>query len=292
MRLGVIGLGVVGNAFYEGMKHAFEVVRYDKFAKDRSDVRDIASLVDEVDGPLFVCVSTPMNADGTCNLSVIEEVVGEVEAAVFARQVRGCSPCHGGGVASLVVKSTVPPGTTDMLREKYGSMLDITFNPEFLTEANPVEDFKAQDRVVMGGRPEATQKVAAVYLEAYPSVTQIQCSATAAEMVKYVANCFLAAKVSFANEIYQMCSAMEIDYNTVINTATMDKRLGKSHWRVPGHDGHYGFGLTCFPKDLNALIRLAEKLQVDPKVMRAVWEKNLEVRPGRDWEQMKGRAVL
>jgi UDPglucose 6-dehydrogenase len=102
----------------------------------------------------------------------------------------------------------------------------------------------------------------------------------------------LATKVSFANEIYQICKEMGVDYNTVISTATLDKRLGKSHWKVPGPDGHYGFGLTCFPKDLNALIRLAESHGVDAKVMKAAWEKNLEVRPERDWEQMKGRAVL
>jgi UDPglucose 6-dehydrogenase len=115
--------------------------------------------------------------------------------------------------------------------------------------------------------------------------------AKSAEMVKYVANCFLATKVSFANEIYQICKAIGVDYNGVIETAMLDNRLGTSHWKVPGPDGHFGFGLTCFPKDLNALIKLAELNGVDPKVMKAVWEKNLEVRPERDWELMKGRAV-
>jgi UDP-glucose 6-dehydrogenase len=144
----------------------------------------------------------------------------------------------------------------------------------------------------MGGRPAATQTVADVYSKAYPGVLQVQCNALTAELVKYVGNCFLATKVSFANEIYQICSKLGVDYGGVINAAMLDKRLGKSHWKVPGPDGHFGFGLTCFPKDINALIALAESLGVDPKVMKAAWAKNLEVRPEKDWEQMKGRAVL
>jgi UDPglucose 6-dehydrogenase len=110
-------------------------------------------------------------------------------------------------------------------------------------------------------------------------------------MVKYVTNCFLATKVSFANEIKQICDKLDIDYDKVVEYSTKDKRLGTSHWAVPGHDGHFGFGLTCFPKDLNALIATATSLGVDPKVMIAVWEKNLEVRPEKDWEKLIGRAI-
>jgi UDPglucose 6-dehydrogenase len=98
--------------------------------------------------------------------------------------------------------------------------------------------------------------------------------------------------MSFANEISQICEKLGVAYEGVINLAMLDKRLGRSHWKVPGPDGHYGFGLTCFPKDINALIAVAFELGVDPKILRAAWEKNLEVRPERDWEKMKGRAVL
>jgi UDPglucose 6-dehydrogenase len=289
MKLGVVGLGIVGNAFYEGMKDHFEIVRYDKFNKERSDVPDIPCLCSEVDGPIFVCVPTPMNADGTCNVDIVDSVLEEIFKSDFER---ASTLCCGYAPRIVVIKSTIPPGTTRQFGFSSKYSLKLVFNPEFLTEANPVADFKNQDRIILGGDPDATSIVEDVYDVAYPSVMKVRCNPTAAEMVKYVANCFLAMKVSFANEIYQICSALGIDYNTVINTATLDKRLGSSHWKVPGPDGHYGFGLTCFPKDLNALIRVAENMEVDPKVMKAVWEKNLEVRPERDWEQMKGRAVL
>jgi len=274
-KIGVIGVGIVGNAFYEGMKHAFDVLRYDT----RPEFSDVGSLVEllQVDGPIFVCVPTPMNVDGSASTAIVESVVGNI---------------YGWGERLVVIKSTVPPGTTDRLNKMFGPTLSVVFNPEFLTEAKPVEDFKNQDRIIVGGKSEATQIVADIYSVAYPGVMQVQCDATTAEMVKYVGNCFLATKISFANEISQICGKLGVDYDDVINLAMLDKRLGRSHWKVPGPDGHCGFGLTCFPKDINALIAVAIELGVDPKILRAVWEKNLEVRPERDWEKMKGRAVI
>lgn len=276
MRLGVVGAGVVGNAFYEGMKHAFDVLRYDR-RPECSDVGSIVELLQEVDGPIFICVPTPMNPDGIASTSIVDAVV---------RNIYGC------GNRVFVIKSTVPPGTTNRLNQEITPHHKVVFNPEFLTEANPVEDFKNQDRIIIGGAPEAVQIVADVYSVAYPDVMTIQCDATTAEMVKYVGNCFLATKVSFANEIYQICEKLGIKYDGVMNLAKLDKRLGHSHWKVPGPDGHFGYGLTCFPKDINALIAAAVSLGVDPKMLRAAWEKNLEVRPEKDWEQMKGRAVV
>ena len=103
--------------------------------------------------------------------------------------------------------------------------------------------------------------------------------------------------------MYQACSALsslgnDISYNTVISLAKLDKRLGDSHWQVPGpmpadDNGKpaFGFSGSCFPKDINALIHLLDSIGVDPKVLRGAWEKNLEVRPQRDWEKLKGRAI-
>lgn len=275
-KIGVVGAGIVGNAFYEGMRHAFDVVRYDT-RPEFSDVGSLVELLQVVDGPIFICVPTPMNSDGSASTAIVEDVVRNI---------------YGWGERIVVIKSTVPPGTTDRLNKMFGPTLSVVFNPEFLTEANPVEDFKNQDRIIVGGDSEATQIVSNIYSIAYFGVPQYQCDATTAEMVKYVGNCFLATKISFANEISQICEKLGVAYEGVINLAMLDKRLGRSHWKVPGPDGHYGFGLTCFPKDINALIAVALELGVDPKILRAAWEKNLEVRPERDWEKMKGRAVL
>ena len=140
MNLGLIGVGVVGNAFYEGMKHAFDVIRYDKFRPDLSDVDSIEELVKKTDCPIFVCVPTPMNPDGSASIEIIHDVVNKIALTTsLASRI-------------VVIKSTIPPATVDNLSYVYGEFLGIVFNPEFLTEANPVEDFKNQDRIIIGGR--------------------------------------------------------------------------------------------------------------------------------------------
>ena len=110
-------------------------------------------------------------------------------------------------------------------------------------------------------------------------------------MVKYLTNTFLSVKVSFANEIYQLCNKLEIDYDKVVEYATLDPRLGDSHWSVPGPDGDFGFGGHCFPKDLAAMIDLSFKLHTTNNVLCATESTNDDVRALRDWELMKGRAV-
>lgn len=282
----MIGRGFVGEAVLQGMIHAFEVCWYDKYktswhsAHLTHDLRctNLETLLEQVDGPIFLCLPTPMKKDGSADISVIKDTVQLVNE-IETREDR-----------VLIIKSTVPPGTIEQLNLQYLN-ISCVFNPEFLREATSIDDFKNQDRIIIGGPHMAVSVVKRMYQQAYPEVSTTKTSSTIAEMVKYVTNCFLATKVSFANEISQICTCLNTDYDKVIEYATKDKRLGTSHWAVPGPDGHKGFGLTCFPKDLNALISLANNLGVNPTVMKAAWEKNLEVRPERDWEELKGRAV-
>jgi UDPglucose 6-dehydrogenase len=191
----------------------------------------------------------------------------------------------------VVIKSTIPPGTTERLNKEC-EHIQLVFNPEFLTEANFIEDFKNQDRIIIGGPRPASTKVRQLFYKAFPNARIIKTSSTIAEMVKYMTNTFLATKVSFANEMYQICDMLGIDYDKVVEYATHDERLGKSHWSVPGPDGHYGFGGSCFPKDINALIKVAEKWDIPSNVISAAWETNLDVRPEEDWKELKGRAVV
>ena len=107
-------------------------------------------------------------------------------------------------------------------------------------------------------------------------------------MVKYFTNCFLATKVSFANEMYNICQQLDLDYDKVVEYATYDERLGKSHWAVPGPDGDFGFGGHCLPKDLSAIISQFETYGL----LESVEQVNDQVRNDRDWEHMVGRAVL
>ena len=111
-------------------------------------------------------------------------------------------------------------------------------------------------------------------------------------MVKYVTNTFLATKVSFANEMYQICEGLNVDYDKVVEYALYDERLGKSHWAVPGPDGDFGYGGHCFPKDVKALIKVAIDNDILPKMLIATDDKNKQVRKNKDWLNMKGRAIV
>lgn len=282
-KIGLIGRGFVGEAVLKGMEHTFNVAFYDKFNKghylhdtNTTYCCDIGQVLKFADGPIFLCLPTPMRKGGSADISIVKGVIEEINNLSKGR--------------ILIIKSTIPPGTTEYLNSTYKN-LSCVFNPEFLREATHIEDFKNQDRIIIGGPHEAVSIVKQMYQHAYPEVPTTKTSSTIAEMVKYVTNCFLATKVSFANEIAQICEKLEIDYDKVIEYATKDKRLGSSHWAVPGPDGHKGFGLTCLPKDLNALINVAKNLNIDPIILNSVREKNDLVRPEKDWEKLKGRAV-
>ena len=167
----------------------------------------------------------------------------------------------------------------------------VVFNPEFLTEANYVEDFKNQSRIIIGGPRPASTKVKNLYRRVFPETVLVKTGSNSAEMVKYFTNCFLATKVSFSNEIREICEKINVDYDKIVEYGLYDKRIGKSHFSSPGPDGKCGFGGSCFPKDLNAMIKFAESLDIDPIVLKSVWSKNLKVRPEKDWERLIGRAI-
>ena len=110
-------------------------------------------------------------------------------------------------------------------------------------------------------------------------------------MIKYFTNSFLATKVSFANEMYDLCLKLNLDYDKVVEYSVLDKRIGNSHLNVPGPDGDLGFGGHCFPKDLSALIKLSDDIGSINYLIKSVIKTNDTVRTNRDWEKMKGRAV-
>ena len=153
---------------------------------------------------------------------------------------------------------------------------------------NFIEDFKNQSRIILGGIRRGTTKLRQVYSKVFPHATIVKTNAKYAETVKYFINCFLATKVSFANEMKMLCDEIDIDYDKVVEYATYDERLGKSHWAVPGPDGDYGYGGHCLPKDVSAIVNAYE----DMKLLQAVIEVNKKVRKNKDWEDMKGRAVI
>ena len=229
---------------------------------------------------IFVCLPTPMNKDGSCNISIVEGVLDTIDLTTDNLETK----------RNIIIKSTIPPGTTSKWNRKFES-LNIVFNPEFLTEANAVSDYENQDRIILGGVRPATTELKTIFSKVFPKAHIIKTDSTHAEMVKYLTNTFLSTKVSFANEMYSLCNKLNVDYDKVIEYATLDDRLGKSHWNVPGPDGDFGFGGHCFPKDLSAILYLSNELNTMNNVLSAVQETNNNIRRNRDWEQMKGRAV-
>ena len=280
MGVGIIGQGFVGKALKAGFKKYYEVDTFD-LDESKRDVDYIEDIIDR-NNIIFVCLPTPMNQDGSCNTDIVEGVIGDLDNLALTRQ---CSN------RIVVIKSTIPPGTTERLNKEC-KHIQVVFNPEFLTEANYIEDFRNQNRIILGGPRPGITKVKRFYSKIFPKTTIVKTGSTIAEMVKYTTNTFLATKVSFANEIKMLSDKLDIDYDKVIEYATYDDRLGKSHWAVPGPDGKLGFGGSCFPKDLNALIHLAGELELCTEVLMGTWNTNLQVRPGQDWNKLKGRAVV
>jgi len=273
--VGIVGQGFVGTALRKVFSCYNKIYTYDKAHKDLSTHKGIHDLSYSCD-VVFVCVPTPMKPDGSCDTSIVEAVCLEA--------------CNTGRQNIIVIKSTVPPGTTNKINDMCRDS-QVVFNPEFLLERNATEDFRNTTRVILGGPRPATTRLKQFYTNVFPKANIIKTDATIAEFVKYLTNCFLAVKVSMANEIAAMCEVTDVDYDKVIEYATQDARLGDSHWSVPGPDGHFGFGGSCFPKDLNALIQCAIDFGISPNTLVGAWNTNLMVRPEKDWEELKGRAV-
>ena len=274
MNLGLIGNGFVGNALYQNLKKEYDFLIYDRDVS-KANCNSLKELCTTCD-LIFVALPTPMYESGECDLSIIFGVMAEI--AEHANEV------------IVVLKSTVVPGTCDKINSLYPG-INLVFSPEFLTEKNSVNDFKECNRVIFSGNESDTLKCERVFKKVFPNKDYLHTDWKSAEMVKYFLNTFLATKVSFANEMHQICESLHINYNKMLELALYDERINKTHFLVPGPDGDYGFGGTCFPKDINALINLCNTEAVDCGILSVVWNKNLDVRNNLDWLQKIGRAI-
>ena len=268
-KLGIIGHGYVGESQSFAFSPSFDVRVYDK-----DSLKSTHSLNEVLDSDfVFVCVPTPMKKDGSQDLSFVENF--------FKTAKEG--PIY-------IIKSTVIPGTTNLLNEKFKN-LKIIFSPEFLTERTAKLDILTQTRIILGGDKNLTSKVRNIYDIRFKNKTIIETDSLTAEYIKYMNNTFFASKVSIMNEFYRLANHLGVDWETALYGFVSDQRIGDSHLNVPGPDGKLGFGGTCFPKDINAFISFAKKNNVNMNVLEAAWKINLEVRPEKDWENLKGRAV-
>lgn len=286
-KISIFGAGFVGGTSYKAFSQLddYEVYQYDKDPLRSKCTLEEACSADII----FACVPTPMDTKtGECHTGIVESVI---------KQIREKNT-----EALICIKSTVPPGTTENLNKKYRS---VCFSAEFLTEANAYSDFVNQPYQVIGFPSRVRKHLRKSIVNLFrdflihfghaanrqdAGLKVVQMSATELEMVKYTRNTYLATRLSFFNEIKQICENLDVDFNFVKSVAGLDKRVG-NHYNVVDEDNR-GWGGHCLPKDLNALKYLANSKNVKTSVLDGVWKKNLEVRKVRDWEEQEGRAVI
>lgn len=259
MTIGIIGNGFVGNAIYQNFKDKVLCKVYDVRVH-----RCYNTMEETIDSDIvFVCLPTPMLFGGQCDLSYVMSFFETVNVT--------------NGKTIFVIKSTVPIGTTNKILEKRPE-LRVVHNPEFLTAVNAVEDFKNADRHIIGGKQEWCMILHDFYKSYFPNTPTQVVTSNESETIKYFANSFLAAKVSFFNNLYEICEKFQMNFDSVKNGVCTDDRIGFAHTKVPGPDGLMGFGGYCFPKDINALITTLKQNNIDSSLFEAAWNYNLKVR--------------
>lgn len=273
--IGIIGNGFVGGAVAHGFRDKNPLI-YDINPKVSTHSFDKVARCKY----LFVCLPTPMVSEtgGEANTRIVEDCLEQLYQNT--EQV-------------VMLKSTVPIGTTKRLAKKY-RLKNLVHCPEFLTAANAKYDFVNADRTVIGspyfrdGKVEKYSEMAKeLFEEVFPEIPVHTMSSCESELVKYTANCFLATKVGFFNMIYMLGEKMNLDYTRVLEGVLSDPRIGRSHTKVPGPDGDYGFGGTCFPKDVNAMIRTLEDNKISSAMLRSLWKDNMMYRNNWDWAKNK-----
>jgi|TARA_R110001592_G_scaffold62138_4_gene189880 UDPglucose 6-dehydrogenase len=284
-KIGIVGNGFVGGAVKFGFSAQVgcdtEVRVYD--INPNKSTHTLEETVNKSDF-IFLSVPTPSNKDGSINIDILDSALNDINE-VSKRD------------NTILIRSTVIPGTTRKLQTKY-DQLNLLFNPEFLTERSANFDFINQSRFIIGSSEQTlsqlcSEKFTDLIKDRFGDcVAVLETNYETAEMIKYMNNCFFATKVSFMNEMYQIAEKSNVDWGDAVSGFVSDGRIGHSHLDVPGHDGKFGFGGSCFPKDIQAMIDYAENVGVEPTLLYGAWEKNLQVRPEQDWKKLKGRAVV
>lgn len=267
--VGIIGGGIVGGA----IKNFFpEAKVYDKY-KPSDPITEAASAKF-----IFICVPTPYN--NGFDLSIMDDAIENAARNLIDPENQ-----------LVVIKSTALPGTTQKYQDKYPE-INFAFNPEFLRDKTANQDFVKADRQIVG----YTTKT-----ENHPLINELMeflprapfekiMPSGEAEMIKYAANTFLALRVIFANQIYDLANVVGINYDDVKDAVKADKRIGKSHWEILHTEEslvnniskpYRGYGGKCFPKDVNSLVYLGRALGVDVSLFESAAAVNFKLNGGK-----------
>lgn len=241
-QIGIIGAGFVGGA----VKHYFKEAKiWDKYVETQNTLEEV------LEQPLiFLCLPTPYSCSRKrgvfrgADISAIEENLAHI-------------PC--GRVA--ILKSTIPPGTTEYLQKKF-SKIDIIFNPEFLTAVVARKDFAFPDKQILGYTNKKTKRLAKEIMPLLPKAQNLILPAVEVELIKYMINTYYATKVIFANQLYDICEKLGADYNKVRLGFSYDKRVNNTHFDI-FHGGFRGYSGACLPKDMKTFIHFAKEQGAD-----------------------------
>lgn len=272
--VGIVGAGTVGRALKSAFDERCEIYLTDPvFGLKSTPLVHLAKHCQII----FLAVPTPAKPDGNADLQAFYEVLAELRESVEVCEV----------APVICIKSAVPPDAIAHAQSDYPG-LRIVVSPEFLREASPIEDMLNMRSLVLGGN-EQDCKVVADLFHKHSNIsgemrTSILPDAVSAAFLKYQENAFLAMKVSFMNEMFDIFqqSGSQCSWEQLQGAFHQDhERMGTTHWRVPGPDGYRGWGGRCLPKDVAALQRYASRLGVDTPLMRTAWLRNLQDRNGK-----------
>jgi nucleotide sugar dehydrogenase len=274
--INIVGYGYVGGAIgYLCKQNNVNFCTYDVLKKDEPkaihNFDNLQELVEHSElsnehNVYFICVPTPPKEEtGECDTTIVEHVMNQLY-----------NKCK--RPTSVIIKSTVKPGTSRQLLNKFGSRLNIVFCPEFLKEKTFQEDMYNANFCLLGLSCDDNLKSLVSdtmkSLYKHKQIDIICKSYEECELFKYTINVYLAVKVWYFNEISEVCDQMGVKYNDLKSLFHLEPRIGESHIDAPGHDGFYGFGGKCLPKETLALAHLQENLGLPNNVLSEILKRN------------------
>ena len=261
MKVAIIGHGFVGKAIeYVILKNKCDVTLIDLLYKN--SISDYTCKEFDV---IFVCLPTPMSNDGSINDKIIKDEIGNIQQLSYKPLV--------------IVKSTLLPNSLEDISKKIER---IVYSPEFLTEKNAKNDLLESKFTIFAGNKVECEDAKSFFIKntKCKSSNFIFTDFVTASLVKYTINSFLASKVIFFNEIYNLSKSIDENFDWSMFTSILvnDRRIGSSHLEVPGHDKRFGFGGACFPKDTKALLKFSESKNTSLELLEKVIKINDEIR--------------
>lgn len=259
MRIGIIGFGYVGQAIGWAYRNHDLIIRDPKLESS-------ASLDKFIDcDAIFICVPSPCVdpslEDGRCDTSILENTLKDLLFVSINKQI------------PIISKTTAPPSVYKKLQKEYPNLVH---SPEFLTQADATRDYANANYCVLGGDYDWAVKARTIIQEGrkLTHTKHIIVNIETAALFKYMMNSYLATKVTFMNDFKKIADAEGVDIKDLTHLASHDNRIGSTHMEVPGPDGQYGWGGSCFPKDIAAIITEALDLGVDLELLGRVEDIN------------------